>query len=332
MADLTNPHDRFFKEMLGREEVGRDLVRYYLPPDIVELLDLDTLDIAPGTFVDPGLQEHVSDLLFRVFLQDGRPAAIYLLFEHKSYPDPDVAFQLLRYVTRIWERAREEQAPRVPVFPVVLYHGRAAWQVPSTLQGALDVPSALVPFVPDFRYSLVDLTRFSDEEIRGALALRIALLALKYVFSEELIARLPDIMVLVVQLPERRSVLDTLETLFRYFVAGSKRVEGADLWRAMESLLVEEGRDIMKTLAEEWLEQGREEGLKRGLEQGLQQGLRQGLLEAIALGLDLKFGADGLRLLPDLYAIQDVAILRAVSQALRSVTTPDELQRVYRRE
>ena len=29
MADITNPHDRFFKEVLSREEVARDFMLHY---------------------------------------------------------------------------------------------------------------------------------------------------------------------------------------------------------------------------------------------------------------------------------------------------------------
>jgi|LakMenEpi03Aug12_release.lakeMendotaPanAssembly.Ray.scaffolds.fasta_scaffold29442_2 hypothetical protein len=40
---LTNPHDRFFKQMLSRPEVATDLIRYYLPADIISLLGLTTV-------------------------------------------------------------------------------------------------------------------------------------------------------------------------------------------------------------------------------------------------------------------------------------------------
>ena len=40
MADITNPHDRFFKEVLSREEVARDFLIHYLPSDVVDLFDM----------------------------------------------------------------------------------------------------------------------------------------------------------------------------------------------------------------------------------------------------------------------------------------------------
>lgn len=60
---LSNPHDRFFKDLFSRQEAARDFLQHYLPTDIVPLLDLDSLDIRKDSFIDPDLQEHFSDLL-----------------------------------------------------------------------------------------------------------------------------------------------------------------------------------------------------------------------------------------------------------------------------
>ena len=39
MAELTNPHDRFFKDALSRPAARRDFLQYYLLPAIAECLD-----------------------------------------------------------------------------------------------------------------------------------------------------------------------------------------------------------------------------------------------------------------------------------------------------
>jgi len=47
--------------------------------------------------------------------------------------------------------------------------------------------------------------------------------------------------------------------------------------------------------------------------------------------LKLKFGAEGAALLPEVYRIEDVALLQAVQDALETVNTPTELRRMYQR-
>jgi hypothetical protein len=58
-------------------------------------------------------------------------------------------------------------------------------------------------------------------------------------------------------------------------------------------------------------EEGIEQGIERGIEQGLEQGERKGLLTAIELALEIKFGADGVALVP---AVRDVASLADLQQ------------------
>ena len=96
-----NPHDRFFKESFSRPEAAADLLRSALPISVVEALDLATLTLKSGSFVDPQLREYHSDLLFEASLRDHSPALIYFLVEHKSSPERWVSLHLLRYAVAI---------------------------------------------------------------------------------------------------------------------------------------------------------------------------------------------------------------------------------------
>lgn len=69
--------------------------------------------------------------------------------------------------------------------------------------------------------------------------------------------------------------------------------------------------------------------VQRCREEGRQAGVREGLLSGIELGLELKFGDEGLRLLPEIRAVEDIDILRALQQALKTANTPAALRRLY---
>jgi hypothetical protein len=58
--------------------------------------------------------------------------------------------------------------------------------------------------------------------------------------------------------------------------------------------------------------------------------VREGLLTGIEVSLEVKFGEEGLRLLPEIYRIEDPEILRAVQKAIRTAQTPEDLRRFYR--
>ena len=61
-------------------------------------------------------------------------------------------------------------------------------------------------------------------------------------------------------------------------------------------------------------------------------GMEKGLLEGIEECLQLKFGAEGLKLMPELRELQDHELLRAVLRAIRTAASPEELRRVWTRK
>ncbi|MEI6388593.1 MAG: Rpn family recombination-promoting nuclease/putative transposase [Spirochaetota bacterium] len=114
-GEIHNPHDKFFKTWFSRPENLIPFLETALPADIFALLDVSTLAISDGTFIDEEHREHFSDLSASIQLQ-GREARLYILVEHKSYADKWALLQILRYMVQTWTRdARTEAA--VPLLP-----------------------------------------------------------------------------------------------------------------------------------------------------------------------------------------------------------------------
>ena len=57
--------------------------------------------------------------------------------------------------------------------------------------------------------------------------------------------------------------------------------------------------------------------------------MRQVLLESLALGLELKFGDEGLEIVPEVSQIEDVEQLRAIQSRIRTAQTLAELRQFY---
>jgi hypothetical protein len=98
-----------------------------------------------------------------------------------------------------------------------------------------------------------------------------SLLLLKYSQRTDFAARLRDILSLLWQLSEQETALEYLETALRYITGSSDKVSLEELGQIVQEVL-QEGADVMPTIAEQLLRQGREEGREEGLEQGLQRG------------------------------------------------------------
>jgi predicted transposase/invertase (TIGR01784 family) len=123
MSEIQNPHDQFVRSTFSDVKIARSFLENYLPPEVVATLDLSAPEISQESFVDAELQEHHTDLLYKIRRKSGEKAFVYVLLEHKSSPEKTVAFQLLRYLLRIWEKHKSSK--KLPqIIPLVLYHGR----------------------------------------------------------------------------------------------------------------------------------------------------------------------------------------------------------------
>ena len=58
-------------------------------------------------------------------------------------------------------------------------------------------------------------------------------------------------------------------------------------------------------------------------------GRREGLLAGIEAVLDVKFGAPGLALLPEIRQIDDTDLLRQILQSVKQADNPEALRRVW---
>lgn len=261
MRDPINPHDAFFKQILGKPELATDFLTQHLPATLLAEIELPTLVEQKESFVDEALRQHFSDLLYKVQTQSGTLMYVYLLFEHKSYPDQDVAFQLLRYQVRIWEKALAKQESRLPIIGLVVYHGQASWNVPLNFQAtfgkdrkALPVPQAS-QYVPEFSYHLVDLSALSDDQIRGTIWLRVFQLLLKHIFDPNLGAQLYGILALLKELLDRPSSMEMLSTFLRYVSRAGVGASKEEITQTVTRLFPKEGGALMKTAYEEWKEE-----------------------------------------------------------------------------
>ena len=159
----ANPHDALLRAVLDDPVRAAEVLRQMLPPGIAARLSDAPPEPMDGGFIDRRLRRTTSERLFRVSLSDGRPAFLYVLVEHKSRPDPRTPLQLLGYMARIWERHAGRDPAKLarlpPILPLVLYHGRSVWSVPTSVLDCLDADDALKAEVRDLRYGVRDLGR-----------------------------------------------------------------------------------------------------------------------------------------------------------------------------
>lgn len=271
---LRNPHDKFFKDSFGNVAVAKDFLLNYCPEEVLQVLDLATLEPQKDSFLTPELEESFSDLLFKVQVC-GREGYLYLLFEHKSYSDKGTTLQLLRYMLDIWEAKRlKERATKLPIIlPLVIYHDKKEWKLPTSLGELLDgyeeLPAEVKGYVPNFRYLFYDLSSYTDEEIRGEVQTRILLTLFRDVKTQSGEAVLMSVLRAfryLEELEDKQSAVSYVETMLRYIYEGGNDLTKEDMNKIIERLENHElkGSDLAMTLAEILRSEGREEGRQEG--------------------------------------------------------------------
>lgn len=270
------PHDEFFKEIFGDPAHARDLLQGILPPEVREPLDLDHLQREEGSFLSAQLAEDYADLLFACPMAEGS-AVVALLLEHKSWAPRHPHLQLLAYMLGIWERAEKDGLPLPPVIPVVLYNGQGTWKVRDLAESFPTLPAALQPFLPRFRFLLLDLAREPLEPLRerfGMRPVRVAVELMRAIFTPEEVKSLMERLTPDDGPLDRDLAIRFLRVVLRYIFRRSDTA----LHEALALNLHPELREQTMTMEEEVLQ--------RGIGQGIEQGIRSSKLEDARKMLD----------------------------------------------
>lgn len=96
-------------------------------------------------------------------------------------------------------------------------HRSIPWHAPSDFHALVrPLPAALQPDVPQFRYTLHDLSARTNAEIKGDVLTRLVQLAMRWIFSQESLEHLERLIALIDQIADRDTALESLESLLRY--------------------------------------------------------------------------------------------------------------------
>ena len=127
--------------------------------DLAGNLDFSHLTHINRSFIPYNLREQASDILYSVpFRTESKTdeVFIYILIERRSNVEATIAFDMLFYMTQIWEFQRREwesnntpksQRRLCPIIPIVFCEREQRWQIPLELSRLMDLPDMFSGFV-----------------------------------------------------------------------------------------------------------------------------------------------------------------------------------------
>lgn len=314
---ITNPHDKLFREVWSDKAVAADFLQNYLPEDVLKLVDLSTLEISKDSFIEKELKDYYSDLLYKINLAD-KPGYVYFLFEHKSYKDRLAPLQVLEYMPKIWRlHLKQHKTEPLPVIiPMFLYHGQGKWKHTKFSDLMDNSASLLSAYVPDFEYVMLDLTQYSDTEIKGLVLSRVVMMLFKHISDPDIIDKLPAVFSLMREIVEAEEGLRYFEAMLRYVVS-TLDISDEEIKNVVETSVSKEKGEIIMTTIERWMNEG--------YELGIQFATRRGYIRTIDLGLKLKFPDQYQIIMPLIHKLEDNDKLEKIADSIEAIKHAPDL-------
>jgi predicted transposase/invertase (TIGR01784 family) len=250
--------------------VAVDLFKNLLPKDILAKIDLNSLKPEKTSFIDNIIGKKEVDALFSVkFGSD--TGYLYLLTEHQSTVDKDMAFRIMKYRIMIMEHHKAihpEDKYLAPVYPMIIYNGSSNY-------------SASVDFFDLFRdkqlakdlfinpVQLVDLPKVSDEEILNFTVANLLMFMLKHIHDEDIFSSILKIADYLEDAANRNFLY--IESIFRYIVNKGQTGNKQELVKLFTSITPDDKREAIMTIAEQFIQEGLEKGINIGEAQGIEK-------------------------------------------------------------
>ncbi|MCT9708769.1 Rpn family recombination-promoting nuclease/putative transposase [Escherichia coli] len=247
MTEATTPHDAIFKAFLSRPETARDFIEIHLPPSLVKLCNLDTLHLESSSFVEENLRQYYNDVLYSVETTKGC-GYIYVLIEHQSSPDENMAFRMLRYAIATMQRHLEAGHDYLPlVISILFYQGKRSPYPWSTnwLDGFPDPDIARDLYFHAF--PLVDITLIPDDEIMQHRSMAAFTLVQKHIRQRDMTTLLDKLSRLMIlgQMSGQQ-----IRMLINYMALVGEAQDVRTLVHGLAQRVPQQGEELM-TLAEE---------------------------------------------------------------------------------
>jgi len=285
-------YDSAYRRLFLHPRMVEDLLTCMVEaPDLVEDLDFARMAALDSVQVSETHLRRETDLLLRIPRKSAGARDVYLcvLLEFQATSDWWMTHRLLLVQCLAYEKLAPRgvsgakiQGTLAPIIPLVIYHGKTAWDKPTHFQALLDIDDAwpLKDWLPRFRFWMLS-ERFDDPNALRRPKGPTALLLRSYQStSREALLGLGDALRDIAQ--EDQALVQGFVSLWYRVIEVTRGVVFPEPPIAPQEALrmwSDNINKIFEDTKQEGMLSGRRQGLEEGMEQGLQQGLQQGTHE-----------------------------------------------------
>jgi predicted transposase/invertase (TIGR01784 family) len=263
-------HDGLFKKIMINQIAAQNFLEYYLPADFKAMLDLSTIKVEKESYVEESLRQQFSDIVYSIQTKDRQTAYAYILLDHQSTIDHWIGLRLWKYALLLCERHKKNKEKLPLICPIILYNGKEVYNAPRNLWELFADPVQAKKLMSE-DYQLVDLQSMSDDEIIYKKHFGMMEYMLKHIHQRDIIKLWENFLEkfkfeLIIDRDQGYIYLKS----FLWYTDSKLPVDRQqELERIITKYLSEEEKDnVMKTIAQKYIEEGEARGEARGKTEG----------------------------------------------------------------
>jgi len=277
MKKLQKKHDKIAKLFLANQDIAHKFLSLYLPHEVFAKCDLSKINVESGTYIDEELQSQYSDIVYKIDLHDQADTDsiyLYVLIEHQSEAKKLMALRILRYQLEIiqkhLDKYKDNELKLPLVVPLVLYNGKKSpYPYPYDIR-ELFANKELAAQVPLGKFTLIDLTTKSDDEILNHGKLSILEMVTKHIHDRDFIKTVDLVIESLIIVHDENINESLINGVFSYLINAKETKESIYLLKQVQQKTPFYERNAM-SYAEELLKEGELKGMQKGTQQTQQQ-------------------------------------------------------------
>ncbi len=163
--------DKAFKKLFEDTFILYEFIKMFLPALVDEYgVTQESIEIQNTEFLSADLKTKLADVLAYVKTEKTEKF-IYILIEHQSYKDQNMAFRMYDYTAKIWSKYIKDNYPRSrrkdfkypQVIPIVFYTGEGRWTPAKNISDKVDYAKGFEKYTPKYEYFVVELSQLDKD-------------------------------------------------------------------------------------------------------------------------------------------------------------------------
>ncbi len=282
-------HDALVKKILTNQVVAREFLEYYLPADFKKLIDLAKVRVEKESFVTNDLKRQLSDIVYSIPTIEGKKAFVYCLIEHQSSSDYWIALRLWQYVLQLCQKHRKDKDKLPLICPIVIYANEEPYNAPKSFWELFEKPEQAKILMGN-SYLLVDLQQQTNDEIVKKKHLGMMEYMLKYIhqrdmlkFWDEFLSQFKTVIVI-----DKELGYIYLQSFLWYTDTKISEEKQQELEQIIaKHLSLEEKEDIMRTIAQKYIDEGIQHGIIQGIKKGKAEAIKSVAKKMLSEGCNI---------------------------------------------